>query len=262
MTSLSFERAATFYDATRRLPDEAMEQIITMLAAELDGRGRCLEIGVGTGRIALRLGARGIPMTGADIAPGMLGQLVTSAGGTAPFPLMLADATSLPLPAGSLGGVVACHVLHLIPGWRTAVNEAMRVLRPGGVLLTDFGVRRTAQPVPDGPSWAPAVNEILTSHDIRWQARGAASVDEVAAYLGDRVGHRALPPVPAPYSQTLRTTIESFEQQIYSWTWHLPAAHVRAAGAQIRQWAQRTGTDLDAESAGTHHITWHAFSVS
>ncbi len=56
---VSFDRAADYYDATRRLPDSVRDQLAELLADELVERGLCVEIGVGTGRIALPLHRRG-----------------------------------------------------------------------------------------------------------------------------------------------------------------------------------------------------------
>ena len=75
---------------------------------------------MGTGRIALPLHERGIRLAGADIAEAMLRRLVVNADGVLPFPLLLADATRLPLADGTFGSVLAVHVLHLIPAWRDA----------------------------------------------------------------------------------------------------------------------------------------------
>ena len=46
-------------------------------------------------------------------------------------PVALADATALPFPDGTFGAVLASHVLHLIPDWQSAVDEA-RWTRRGG----------------------------------------------------------------------------------------------------------------------------------
>ena len=91
--SRNFDRAADFYDRTRSLPSDAMAEIIPMLAAELEGRGGCLEIGVGTGRFALPLHHAGIPMFGIDVSRRMMAVLLEKAGGRLPFPLGVADAT-------------------------------------------------------------------------------------------------------------------------------------------------------------------------
>jgi hypothetical protein len=133
--SVNFDRAAEYYDATRALPADSMNELSGLLAAELAGRQPCLEIGVGTGRIALPLRDHGIRLAGLDISAGMLRRLAVNARDRGPVPLLQADATRQPLAAGSFGGVLAVHVLHLMQDWRVAVDEALRVLRPGGVLI-------------------------------------------------------------------------------------------------------------------------------
>src|SRR5215469_10726358 len=95
--SVNFDRAAEYYDATRALPAPVMAELMAILDSELAHRQPCLEIGVGTGRIAVPLHQRGIRLSGADISSAMLRRLVTNADGVMPFPLFLADATQLPL---------------------------------------------------------------------------------------------------------------------------------------------------------------------
>ena len=131
--AVSFDRAADYYDATRALSPAVEAALTELLAGELVGRGRCLEIGVGTGRIALPLRRAGVPMAGIDLSRAMMLRIAAKAGGDAPFPLAQADATRLPFRDHSFGGAVACHVLHLIPAWQQAMAELLRVLRPGGV---------------------------------------------------------------------------------------------------------------------------------
>ncbi len=74
--SLSFDRVAGRYDTTRGYPPDVARQI-----AAGDGLGQlkpaaaALEIGIGTGRIALPLLECGVNVTGVDISPLMLEQL-------------------------------------------------------------------------------------------------------------------------------------------------------------------------------------------
>jgi ubiquinone/menaquinone biosynthesis C-methylase UbiE len=257
---VSFDRAAGYYDATRGLPAEARAAMTEVLAAELANRQPCLEIGVGTGRIALPLAERGIAMAGEDISEAMLRRLVGNAGGRRPFPLMLADATRLPLAGESFGAVLACHILHLIPDWQAAVDEAMRVLRPGGVLLTDFGATPGGRPAgrPAGTApWRGAVRETLERHGIFRDRHGATSAEQVADHIGCQA--RALPPVHVTSTRTLRRTIEDVEQQIYSWTWPYPAGQIQAACEEIRAWAQREDIPLDTQVPAERVIIWQAF---
>ena len=151
MESVNFDRAAGYYDATRALPAASMDALTAMLAAELGGRQPCLEIGVGTGRVALPLRDRGVRLAGLDIAGAMLRRLVANAGDSTAPPLVQGDASRLPVAAATFGSVLAVHVLHLIPHWRVAVDEALRVLRPGGALVASFpGRARLASQHSDG----------------------------------------------------------------------------------------------------------------
>lgn len=249
---VSFQRAAHFYDRTRGLPGDTTSQVAKVLTDELAGRGHCLEIGVGTGRIALPLHRSGVSLLGTDIAPAMLARLIENAGGQAPFPLMLADATRLPLARASVGAVLACHVLHLIPNWRAATDEAMRVLRPGGVLLVDFGGG-------SAPPWHDAAMTVMKRHGIAPRQPGVSSPTETAAHLAGRAVLRALPPVPLRVPRSLREDLDGWERQISSWTWPYSPAQMHAACAEIREWAPRNGWDLDDRPEVDQTLQWWAF---
>jgi SAM-dependent methyltransferase len=60
------------------VPSEAQLSVL----AELTGDGRALELGVGTGRVALPLAARGVRVEGLDASPSMVGRLRSKPGGT------------------------------------------------------------------------------------------------------------------------------------------------------------------------------------
>ena len=258
---MNFDRAAEYYDATRALPAEVMAKVTGVLVAELaPGRQPCLEIGVGTGRIALPLHERGIRLAGADIAEAMLRRLVVNADGELPFPLLLADATRLPVADGSLGSVLAVHVLHLIPTWRGALDEAMRVLRPGGALIASFPgggaeARRTVRVAP----WRPAVREALARHGVVRITAGARDSRDVADYLGERAVARTLPPVPFTETQTLAGALRDIEEQLYSWTWPYSREQVLAAGAEIRTWAENENLSFDEGHVVDGVLNWSAF---
>ncbi len=162
MAGVSFDRAADYYDETRALPGEAADAVTAILAAELAGRRPALEVGVGTGRMALPLHALGLGMLGVDISMPMLRRLRSNPGGGG-FPVALADATQLPFPGHSVGATVASHVLHLIPEWRQAVEEVVRVTRPGGALLVDVGGNSGA--ALDSP-WRQATDAIMVEHGL------------------------------------------------------------------------------------------------
>lgn len=64
--------------------------------AELAGRGRVLELAVGTGRIALPLAARGVDVTGLEASPEMVAELRRKPGG-ADLPVVMGDMAEVPV---------------------------------------------------------------------------------------------------------------------------------------------------------------------
>ena len=252
MSTTSFDRAAGFYDATRGLPDDVRDALAGSLATELGGRGTCLEIGVGTGRIALPLHQRGVRLVGADVAPAMLERLVANAGGHLPFPLLLADATRLPLDDQSVGAVLASHVFHLMANWQAAVDEILRVLRMDGALFVDFG---GGVPTP----WSEPTEPIMHRLGVNHVRPGTSSADEMANYLGDNAQARPLPPVVMTSERTLAQDLDEWERQVHAWTWPYSAEKMREVSTEVRAWAVSEGWPLDRPARLQRTIQWWCF---
>ena len=255
---VSFDRAAEYYDRTRGLPPETTVRVVDLLVGELSGRGRCLEIGVGTGRMALPLADAGQAMAGVDISPAMVARLVEKAGGRAPFPLALADAAALPFRDGVFGGALCVHVLHLIHDWRRAVYELLRVLTSGGVVLVDVGGGRADQlSVVDERFGAIAGRP---AHDR--PGLTLSTLPELEAYaLAAGCTRRSLPPVAARHDESIEARVAKLEQGLYSWTWDADPETLRRAGAETRAWAAEQLGPLDEPHALTYEIQYVAFDV-
>jgi SAM-dependent methyltransferase len=76
------ERIAAKYDEDdgEEFDPEVIDQTVEFLA-ELAGRGRALEFGIGTGRIALPLARRRVPVHGIDLSKAMVARLRAKPGG-------------------------------------------------------------------------------------------------------------------------------------------------------------------------------------
>jgi ubiquinone/menaquinone biosynthesis C-methylase UbiE len=134
--SVAFDRAAGFYDETRGFPpgvDKPVAETICRTGS-LTNTSQVLEIGVGTGRIALPLATYVSKYYGIDVSRPMMNRLREKQTG-ATVHLAEANATRLPFASDRFDAVVAAHVFHLIAGWQTALDEVARVLKPDGVLL-------------------------------------------------------------------------------------------------------------------------------
>jgi ubiquinone/menaquinone biosynthesis C-methylase UbiE len=101
------------------------------------GRGTldALDVGCGTGFLSLELAGRGHRVTGIDFAPQMLAEArkKAAAQGIA-VRFEEGDAEQSRFPAGSFDLVMTRHVLWTLPHPEQAVDEWIRVLRPGGRL--------------------------------------------------------------------------------------------------------------------------------
>ncbi len=108
---------------------------------------RLLEIGVGTGRIARPLLARGYHLTGVDVSREMMARLRAQLPPESPRPdLLQGDATRLALADACFEVVISVHIFHLIPAWPQALSEVRRVLAPGGALLQGYNHRSERTP--------------------------------------------------------------------------------------------------------------------
>jgi SAM-dependent methyltransferase len=256
--SVAFDPVAADYDRTRALPPRTLGSLVQLLAGELRGRGRILEIGVGTGRIAIPIAGAGVDLIGVDLSPAMLARLRQNAGGRAPFPVAVADATRLPFAADTFGGAFGVHVLHLIPDWRAALAELTRVARPGAVLLFDLGgaSSRIGREIRErleallGP-------DAMRNAGLQWGR--ARLVDAAMSELG--ATRRLL----APVSYVERTPLAAYLRMIaegrYSWTWRVPEDARRRAVEAIVPWAEDRFGDLEAPRPARHRIRFRAYDL-
>jgi SAM-dependent methyltransferase len=255
---VSFDRAAEYYDQTRGLPAAVLESVVNTLTPELEGRGRCLEIGVGTGRIALPLAGAGVPMAGIDVSAPMIGRLVAKAGGHPPFPIALADATRLPFREAIFGAALSVHVFHLLPRWEAAVDEVLRVVRPGGVVLVDLGGQ--------GDSTADGVED-------RFGAAAGIDAGKRPGLTGDRAadldnrfasagcGVRLLDAVPVSWDWTPAELIDRLGGGMYSWTWSVDEDTRLRAADDVRAWATAEFGSLDTRQTGHGEIRYRAYDL-
>ena len=76
------ERVAARYDeSAAEMFEPAVVAPVIDLLVELAGRGRALELGIGTGRIALPLAQRGVPVHGIELSKAMVARLRAKPGG-------------------------------------------------------------------------------------------------------------------------------------------------------------------------------------
>ncbi|MCB9456624.1 MAG: class I SAM-dependent methyltransferase [Anaerolineaceae bacterium] len=227
--SVGFDRAATYYDATRGFPpgvDRGAAALVSRVGG-LTPESRVLEIGAGTGRIALPVSRHIGEYYGIDVSASMLARLRGKQDGHKVYTAQ-ADATYLPFPNSSFDAVIAVHVFHLIARWQHALREVARVLRPGGKLLhcwggrmVTFDVLMTAwrSVIPDEENQTVGANYETQPdflEDEGWQPLSAAEK------------------YPFTYQKTPQEHVDQLAGRVWSRTWRLSDETLQAGIAAVQ----------------------------
>ena len=137
------ERVAARYDesSSEMFAREAVEPAVDFLAA-LAGDGRALELGIGTGRIALPLAGRGVEVHGIDLSRAMVARLREKPGGEG-IPVAIGDfATTRADGAFSLAYLVFNTINNLTTQEEQVAcfRNVATHLEPGGRFVIEVGV--------------------------------------------------------------------------------------------------------------------------
>lgn len=141
-------------------------------AAERTGGRRVLEVGVGTG-LSLPRYRRDTRLVGIDISEPMLAKArgrVERLGLANVEDLAVMDAETLAFPDASFDVVVAQYVVTAVPNPEAALDEFVRVVRPGGsIILTsrigaESGFRRSVE-----RGLSPLVNRLGWRSEFAWE---------------------------------------------------------------------------------------------
>lgn len=235
-SSIPFDRAVDYYDQTRGFPP-GVERDVALLIARLgglDGTSRVLEVGVGTGRIALPLAAHAGAVFGLDLSRRMMERL-RSKQQSEPVYLTQGDARHLPYPTSTFHTAIAVHVFHLIPDWRAVVGEIARTLRPDGRLVSAWGGMKY------GDLW----------RDVRERAGGIERVgiqsrEEFETHLLDQ-GWARLGEAEHTYPQQVKPSrlIEHITGRMHSWTWRATDEQIATAARALTDLLRERYGDLD-----------------
>ena len=150
------EAAAARYDEDDGMFDPAVVTPAVDLLAELAGNGRALELAVGTGRIALPLAARGVPVAGIDDSEAMVTRLRAKPSGDA-IEVAIGDMTTTRI-AGEFSVVylVFNTIFNLVTqdAQVACFENAAAHLGAGGCFVIETGVPEL-QRLPPGQSIIP-----------------------------------------------------------------------------------------------------------
>ena len=235
-----FDKVADIYDETRRMPAGVIAGIMENITGEINpSDGLVLELGIGTGRIAIPMAERNFHIVGVDIAEKMVSRLRDNLA-TVPDRIhaVYGDVRALPLADDSFSAVIAVHVFHLLDDTNACIREARRVLSPGGRLLFG-GEQRLLRYVGEVLSERYGVEEdiiaMLVDAGIRLPDQAKVerqAVDGIRRMGGDL---KQLPPVAWNYEISCADIIARIEGRIASYLWGVPDDVMKSLVGKLRQ---------------------------
>jgi len=161
---------------------DAFDRKIEIMKARMTSQDIVLDVGCGTGSLALRLAPAAGHVHGLDLASEMTriarGKAVEQKVDNVTFHTGPFDASFNAFEPGTLDGVCACSILHLVPDRRAALGRIYGLLKPGGFFVSST--------VCLGETWIPYA-PILSI--MRWLGKAPeistitvqTLVDEIAA---------------------------------------------------------------------------------
>jgi SAM-dependent methyltransferase len=137
------ERVAARYDeSSAEMFDPALVDPVVDFLVELAGSGRALELGIGTGRIALPLAQRGVPVHGIEMSKAMVARLRAKPGGEGVGVTIGDFATSTVDGTFSVAYLVFNTIMNLTTqaAQVACFRNVAAHLEPGGCFVIEVGV--------------------------------------------------------------------------------------------------------------------------
>ena len=179
--------------------------------ADLAGGGPALELGIGTGRIALPLAEQGVPVHGIDLSPDMVAQLRAKPGGSV-IPVEIGDFAATRVDGSFALVYVVFNTFNNLTTQEAQVACVENVaahLAPGGAFVVEAGVPNTASlqvfDLTDDhvgvDEYDPATQRLVSHHftlvdgswrrlSVPFRAVSPAELDLMARFAGMRLRER------------------------------------------------------------------------
>lgn len=233
-----FDAISSAYDSTRDPLDAAT---IDGLADRLRSLSvhRLLEVGVGTGRVAVPLRAKGFEITGVDASLGMLSR----ARGKGLERLVRGNAYRLPFGDAAFDATLFVHVLHVLEEPERALAEAARVGHRG-----PFAV---VHPADGGPRQTPTADSARRMLFEELRREGLTVPDRGSPMRRERELLARHPPQELTVlserdvTESLSRRLDVLATRAHRWSLRIPPSALERALAAVRQ------------RVGTAQVTYH-----
>jgi SAM-dependent methyltransferase len=234
------------------LPDNVARTLTAWLAPG----ARILEIGAGTGRVAVALAKLGFDVVAIEPALAML-RVLRDKAEAHPVRCIAAEGIRLPVPGRFADAIVIARLLYLVAGWRSLLNEAERVVAEQGLILHEWGNGALDEDWVEVRERARSLfEEAGVPNPFHAGARSESEVDQYIGELGfGRVARVSAGAGPIMSISDLLNKIESGE---VSYTWDVPKEIQETCLPSLRAWAEAR-FDVDNRSPMPRELAWSIF---
>jgi SAM-dependent methyltransferase len=227
------------------------DQLVKALTNRLRRDATIIDIGAGTGRVAVALAGNGFQVVAVDPAIPMLQTMRRKSGDVL---AVAAEGTRLPFRRKSADAVVLARLLYLVADWQGLLREVKEALRRGGILLHEWGNGDASE------AWV----------QIREKARslfqkagvetpfhpGARSEFEVDSCLRELGFHRREQiEAGAGPAVTLAEFLDKIVNGEFSYVWNVPKDVQNFCLPQLRRWSEST-FDLHQSAPTPAELRW------
>ena len=260
-------QAVAAHDAQFDLPRDDLARLCAELTARLSEFQPVLDAGFGSGLILVPMRRAGLDVFGVDIDLDMVSAALSREPGLRRH-IAFADLAALPARRSGFGSAHAAHIFHLFADARPVLDELLRVTRPGGRLLVNFGAGR--QPPPDGIDVAALTRYFMTQLGVDKAtsppsplvSTGGAprSIEDFVHFLASRGAERLEDlEVHSTVGRSVNYFIGRLEANPFSAPIGVNPAVLRSAAIKTRAWAEARFGDPDAPHPArrlTKYLCW------
>lgn len=253
---VDFSRNAGVYDRRHGALLSEYEVARLSMAVALHPGVRILDIGAGTGRVAIPLAEIGCNVVAVEPAWGMVEALRAKAQATK-VRIIAGEGARLPFPDGRADVVVIARLLYLTPDWHAVLTEAYRVLASGGHLLHEWGNGDADEEWVQIREEARALFEVAGVHvPFHPGVRSEVEVDNYLEVLG--FVRAADLPMSAGPNLTLSEFLDRLAGGELSYVWNVPKSVQEECLPRLKAWSAKT-FDLQRSIAIPRELRWAVF---
>jgi ubiquinone/menaquinone biosynthesis C-methylase UbiE len=205
-------------------------------AAGIAAGAELLEVGAGTGRVAIPFAGLGFRVAAVEPADGML-QVLREKAGALPVTVLRGEGAKLPLGSAHFDAVLIARLLYVMPDWRDVLAEIRRVLKPGAPLLHEWG---NGAPDEEWLEMREKARELFEAAGVvdpfHPGARTEAQVEaELAKLHFTKTAERRF---AGDFSMPLSEFLSRIVTGKCSYTWNVPPAVQAATLPKLIAWAE------------------------